>query len=281
MADPNGSGQNNNGGGGDGNANGGGGAPSFVQTIPESFRDRDWAKQNTKTPDDFFKWVDNLNTSFGKKGPAQPGENATPEEIKAFNKWAGVPDKEDDYQFSPIEELKDAQRNPDIEKAVKKIMLDAGIPKAAATKLQQGYEKLLYAQHKQTLEQNKKLDMEFDKTTKDLFGDKKDTVIANAKKFLTEHLPESVKGKLDKLDNDSLVVLTAALDGIVSKYVKEDGFRGGEGAPGGVDTMDTLSAEQRKLFASPEFRDPRHADHQKAHDRNKAIMDKMRALIKR
>ena len=81
--------------------------------------------------------------------------------------------------------------------------------------------------------------------------------------------------------NNALIVLTAALNGIVNKYVKEDAFRGGGGGGGGgAETYETLSAQQRELMKNPAFTDFRHADHQKVMDQNKSLMDKMRAIKK-
>ena len=267
------------GGGGTGPA--GAGAQGLSSIIPESYRDKDWVKQNTKDPESFFKFVDNLNTTIGKKGVIVPGEKATPEELKAFHSALGVPTKPEEYEFIEIEELKGAKRIPETDAAVKKIMHEAGIPKEAAKKLQAGFEKLMFQSHKKMLDENKVLDDAFDAATAKMFGDKKETALANAKKLITENTSPEIIPMVDKLDNNALLVLTAVLDGVTKKYIKEDGFSGGgAGGGGGSETYESLSAQQRELMKNKAFTDYGHPDHEKLMKQNKVIMDKMRAIKK-
>jgi len=276
-------GANGSGGGGTGPAGGGGGGnpPALNTVIPESYRDKDWVKQNTKDPETFFKWVDNLNTTVGKKGVIIPGEKATPEEINTFRTALGVPGKPEEYEFVEIDELKGSKRIAETDLAVKKLMHEAGISKDGAKKLQSGFEKMMYAEHLKVVEANKAVDKAFDDTAVKLFGDQKDLAMTNAKKLLQENNSPEVLAMIDKLDNNSLLVLTAALNGIVNKYIKEDAFRGGAGAGGtGSESYEALSAQQRELMKNPAFSDYRHADHQKVMDQNTALMNKMRAIKK-
>jgi len=275
------------GGGGTGGAGGGAGgggtgsAGSLLNFIPKEYAGKDWVKQNTASPENFFKFVDNLNTAFGKKGVIVPGEGATPEEVAGFRKGIGVPDNADAYEFENAPEFKDLKRDPDVEKVVKKMFHDAGIPKEAAKKLQMSYEKMLFADHQKFVAKGKELDAAFDKEVVKLFGDKKDTALAEARKLLKDNVPPEVGVKLEKLDNDALLVMTAALDGIIRKYVKEDGFTGGKGAgSSGGETFDALSAAQRELMKNPAFKDFRHADHAKVMEQNNVLMEKMRAIKK-
>ncbi len=267
------------GGGGTGPA--GAGAQGLSTLIPESYRDKDWVKQNTKDPESFFKFVDNLNTTVGKKGVIIPGEKATPEEMKAFHSALGVPAKPEEYEFIEIEELKGSKRIPETDAAVKKIMHEAGIPKEAAKKLQAGFEKLMFQSHKKMLDENKALDDAFDAATAKMFGDKKEVALANAKKLITENTSAEIIPMVDKLDNNALLVLTAVLEGITKKYIKEDGFSGGgAGGGGGSDTYESLSAQQRELMKNKAFTDYNHPDHEKLMKQNKVLMDKMRAIKK-
>lgn len=259
-----------------------GAAPNLATIIPETYRDKDWVKQNAKDPESFFKFVDNLNTTVGKKGVIVPGEKATPEEVKAFHSALGVPGKPEEYEFVDIEELKGSKRIPETDAAVKKIMHEAGIPKEAAKKLQAGFEKLMFQSHKKMLDENKVIDDAFDASTAKLFGDKKDVAIANAKKLITENTPPEIIPMIDKLDNNSLIILTAALDGITKKYIKEDGFSGGAGSgSSGSETYEGLSSQQRELMKNKAFSDYSHPDHEKLMAQNKVLMDKMRAVYKK
>jgi hypothetical protein len=280
---------NGQGGGGTGAAGGGQGggggtgaaAPNLMTFVPEAYKGSNWVKENMTSPDKFFKFVDNLNSALGKKGVIIPGEGATPEEIAGFRKGLGVPDNPDAYEFENAPELKDLKRNPEVEKVIKKMFHDAGIPKDAAKKLQMSYEKMLFDEHQKGMAKGKELDAAFDKEVAKLFGDKKDTALAEARKLLKDNIPPEIGVKLEQLNNDALLVMTAALDGIIRKYVKEDGFTGGKGAAaGGGETFEALSAAQRELMKNPAFKDFRHADHKKVMAENNVLMEKMRALQK-
>lgn len=73
---------------------------SGLDFIPEAFRGSDWATKY-KTPEDFFKGVDNLAKMVGKKeiveGVKVPGADATPEELNAFYASIGRPEAADKY----------------------------------------------------------------------------------------------------------------------------------------------------------------------------------------
>ncbi len=254
---------------------------SLTDIIPESYRESEWAKQNAKDPDTFFKWVDNLNTTVGKKGVIIPGEGAAPEEIANFHKTLGVPDKPEEYEFGNIEELKDAKRDDSKDLIVKQLFKDAGIPKAAAAKVQQGFEKFIFSEHQKAQAENQKLNEEFNNQATKVFGDKKDVVIAGVKKILAENTTPEIRAKVEGLDNESLIILASAVDGIAKKYMGEDAYKGGTGhVPGGAETFEMLSAKQRELMKHEGFTNFRHPDHQRLMLENNEIMKKMREVKK-
>lgn len=257
-------------------------APAFIEQIPEPYRDKPWAKENAKDPDTFFKFVDNQNAMVGKKGVIIPGEGAPVEQVNEYLKAIGVPDSPDEYELTPIEELKDGKRDAEFEKAVKTLLRQSKVPKAEATKLAQGYEKLLFNRNKEQIEQQKAEDAAFDKFNKEFFGENKETVVLNAQKILRETLPKEVLPALDKMNAEQLAMVVAVTDSVYKKFGKEDGFRGGKpgGDFSGGETYETLSAQQRELMAKPGYDDWRHADHASLMEQNKAIMDKMRAIKK-
>lgn len=256
---------------------------SFIEQIPEAFREKPWAKENAKDPDTFFKFVDNQNALIGKKGVIVPGDGATPEQMNEYLKAIGRPDSPDEYEFTPIEELKDTKRNAETEAAVKKLMHEVGIPKQMATKLQQGYEKMMYEQNKAVVDAQKAEDAAFEQFNKTFFGDKKETIVTNAQKVLRElDLPEGAKVMMDKMNSEQLAMVIAVTDGLYKKYGKEDGFRGGDpgAGPSTSESYDELSAKQRELMKQPGFDDWRHENHATLQAQNKVIMEKMRSIKK-
>lgn len=257
-------------------------APAFLEQIPETFRDKPWAKENAKDAETFFKFVDNQNSLVGKKGIIVPGEGATPEQMNEYYKSLGRPDTFDGYEFTPIPELKDQKRDPEIEKATKELMHKIGVPKSMAAQLQQGYEKMMYDRSKVALDAQKAEDAAFEKFNTEFFGAEKDKVVANAQKILRATLPKEVLPALDKMNSEQLAMVIAVTDSVYKKFGKEDGFKGG--APGASGTTGTtyeeLSAQQRALMGQEGFDDWRHANHASLMAQNQAIMEKMRALKK-
>jgi hypothetical protein len=256
-------------------------APAFLAKIPESFRDRPWAKENAKDPETFFKFVDNQNSLVGKKGVIVPEDGAPVEQVNAFLKTLGRPDSPDGYEFQPIEELKDGKRDEVFEKDVKKVLHDAGIPKSMAVKLQQGFDKLMFSKNKEQVEKDKTDDAAFDKFNKDFFGEAKDTVVANARKILKETLPKEVLPALDKMNAEQMAMVIAVTDSVYKKFGKEDGFRGGApGTPSGAESFDELSSQQRELMKQEGYSDWRHPNHAGLMEKNKVILEKMRVIKK-
>jgi len=236
--------------------------PELISFIPETYKDKPWAKEKTTDPDNFFKWVDNLETTVGKKSLDRP-------------------EKPDEYVFEPIPEFKDMPRAPEKEAVMKQLLHEAGVPKSMALKLQQGFDKLVYQEHTQMEEANKKLNDEFNNSVAKMFGEKKDTVLANSKKLLMENTSPEIRAKVETMDNDTLLVLASALDGITKKYIKEDGFTGGDAAvQSGSETYEQLSAKQRDLMKNPAFTNFMHPDHQKLMQENADLMARMRSISK-
>ena len=84
-------------------AEGGGGEDWRQSLVPEGFRDAGFVTKY-ETPDKFFEGMANLSKLAGQKaqGLVRPGENATPEEVKAFEdglrELTGLPGTLDEYK---------------------------------------------------------------------------------------------------------------------------------------------------------------------------------------
>lgn len=255
---------------------------TLVGLIPEEYKDRPWVAENTKDPDTFFKFVDNQNSLIGKKGVIVPEEGAPKEVWDTFHKTLGRPDSADGYEFEPIAELKDSKRDAEFEKSLKGLLFEAGVPKATAKKLQQGFDKLLFEKTKGDLELARKEDEAFANLNKEFFGDDREKIVAGAQKILKDILPEKVLLAMDKMTSEQLSMVIAVTDAVYRKYGKEDGFKGGAGGPGsgGGESYEELSAQQRELMKNPGFTDWRHAEHAGLMEKNNEILAKMRLLKK-
>lgn len=253
-------------------------AEGFLNSIPEVYRDKSWAKENSASAETFFKFVDNQNTLIGRKGVIIPADNASPEEVEKFHKDLGRPDSPEGYEFKNPDVLKDKTRNAETDKKIKEIFHKIGVPKGMAEKITQGYESFLFEQQKEHLAREAEEDKKFSEFNTKLFGDNRAAVVANAQKILRDTLPKEALPMFDKLPAEVLSLVIAATNGVYAKYGKEDGFRGGVPASPGGETMEQLSAQQRELMGHPGFSDFRHPEHDVIRQKNSIIMQKMRAL---
>lgn len=255
------------------------GIPNFMEMIPEAYRDKTWVKENATSPENFFKWVDNANSALGKKGVIVPGDNATEAEINAFHEALGKPKTAEEYEIQPIEELKASKRDPEMDKAIKTLFHSVGIPKNMASKLSQGFEKIIFEKNKETMAKAAAEDKAFAEYNTKLFGDKKEAIVANAQKVLRDFVPPEALPAFEKLDGTALSMLVAITNNVFAKYGQEDNFKGAGGAGSGTgETYEELSAQQRKLMETPGFSDWRHKDFDSLQAKNKEIMTKMRIL---
>ena len=101
-------------------------------------------------------------------------------------------------------------------------------------------------------------DAAFVKLSTDLFGDQKEGIMTNAKKFLTTHVDTKVLPLLEGLDEKQMTVLLAITDGMAKKFTGEDPFRGGGAGTGGSggETKEQLIAAMQKIQADPVYSDP-------------------------
>jgi len=254
----------------------------FADFVPTEFKDKPWAKDNMADPTNFFKFVDNQNTLVGKKGVILPEEGASPEKVNEYLKAIGRPDTADEYDLTPIEELKDTKKDEEFAKSVKGLFHQVGVPKSMATKLSQGFEKMIYEKNKVALDAQKAEDAAFEKLNTEFFGDKREEVVANAQKILKEVLPKEMLPAFDKMSVEQLAGIIAITDSVYKKFGKEDGFKGGlPGAgPSGGESYEALSAQQRELMKNPAYSDWRHAEHAAVAGKNTLLLEKMRAIKK-
>lgn len=238
--------------------------PVLETIIPEEFRDRTYLndlKSLPVGPDGFkalFKKLDGAQTLIGKK-TGIPEANATPEEVEKF--YASLrPAKAEEYELPAPEAGK--QADPEMTKFVQGMFHEAGLSKAQAAKVMAKFgtfaQEKLAAQNAESLKQ----DEEFKALTEKAFGADNAKVLERSKALLTELTPPAMAPFLNKLPNESLVLLAGVMEGVRAKFMKEDNLNGngGDGAP--VDA-EAMRKEARDLQMSPAWKDAFHPDHAK------------------
>lgn len=234
--------------------------------IPDEYKDKEYTK-GLKSNDDVWKMLDNAQKKIGEKTIVAgiPGENATEEEIKNFNKLWGVPEKAEDYKIEADEAMTAMYGEED--KAVlgqfKELLHKAGANEKQAAILKEGYNKIITGILDSKKAEIAAADKQFDELVTKTFGDRQDKVLDNAKKLINEFAPEGFKDRMHTIPSEQLVVLAGVLDGIREKYIEEDQLSGGSGASSGM-SLDTAKAEIHKVIGSEAFRNPMHAGHDAA-----------------
>jgi len=236
---------------------------TFDTLIPDEFKDRTYLsdlKALPVGPDSYkalFKKLDGAQTLIGKK-TGIPEANATPEEVEKF--YSSLrPAKVEDYEFPAPKEGMTAP-DPEALKAIKGIFHEAGLSKSQAAKLSAKFEEFAQKQNAPAIEAAKKQDAEFIEMTNKAFGTENAKVLERSRTLLSQLTPDTLKPYLVRLPNESLVVLSAVMESVRAKFMKEDDI---DGAGGGGDVTDVsaLSAEGAKLMLTPEWKDAFHAGH--------------------
>lgn len=227
-------------------------------SVPEAYKDKTYLK-DVKSLDDVYKKLDGAQNLIGQK-VTFPTEDSTEEELRNFNRSAGMPENAEDYVF---EATGDVPRDAAFDSEIKKLFHDAGLSLKAGSKLQKSFESLMLEKQKQLADQN---DDAFDKLSKDVFGDRVDEVLASSKSLIEENIPESLREAFSGLSNEALVTMAAVLDGIKSKYINEDSINDKRGFGDSQGGVDALRKQARELLAHPAKNDPFHEDHKNIND---------------
>ncbi len=229
------------------------------EIIPESFREASWATKY-KTADDFFKGVDWMNQTIGKKNVVQgielPGEDAKPEDWDAFYNSLGRPEKPDGYELPELKDIPEGFVLPEDKQFWANMAHRHGLTKKQAAGLfsefmqdmSERYKSALEGSASATVEAAKKRMQESADALKGEWGDDFGANL-NLAKRAAEHL-----GILDSLDqsgagNDPAVLKLAAELG---KMLGEDNMRRGDPSGGGM-TKEEALAKITAIKASPEY----------------------------
>lgn len=255
----------------------------MAEALPPEFRDKPFFKDKTFV--DVIKDHVNLQTLLGQRPAGIPKEDATDEEWGKFVE-AIKPKSADEYAFPETDFSKKTPRNPEYEKALKGIMLEAGIPKRQFAKVVAGIESVLgnvvAEDANKKAELAKTRETEFEALLDKTYPKDKQVVIDRTKKLMSDSVDPSLKEKvaaaLKDISNENLFVLTAVLDGIHKKYIAEDNPPGGNDNVGG--DAASLQAEAEKIMQSAEYKDFRMAGHDAAKTKVQELFQRVAALRK-
>ena len=236
--------------------------PAFETLIPEEFKDRTYLADlkgkpvGPETYNALFKKLDGAQTLIGKK-TGVPAADAPAEEWEKFHA-ALRPQTADEYEI-PVKE--GATPNPEIQKAVKGIFHEAGLTKAQASKLMAKFETFADGQTKAQRDAAAAADAEFDALTKKTFGPENEKVLARSKALMDSLTPPEMAPFLNRLPNESLVLVAGLMESVRAKFMKEDDIDGSGGGGGAPVDVAALRKEARDLQASDSWKSTLHADH--------------------
>lgn len=244
------------------------------------FADRAYLKDFLEKPADkdtisaLIKKLDGAETLIGKKPTGIPAADAKDDELDAFFGKLR-PEKPEDYTI-------EAGEKPDegFLKVVREAFHEGGSHKRQTQKI---LGKIMpFLKERETIRlnavaaekaKNDEREAAFETMLKEAVGPEYEKKSARVQQAIKELVPEKARQYADKIDDKSLVLVTAVVDALLSKYAKEDDFKGEGGGGGGKqEDKNTLVEELKKLYAEPARNDFRHADHEKINKRINEIL---------
>ena len=209
--------------------------------VPDKYQNESWAKE-VKDVEDLWAKMAGAQKLLGKDKIVLPGEGATEDELNAFYTRMGRPENPEGYVFQSIEELKDVERNVEMDHKMKSILFKNGVSKKAAESIVSEYERTMYEHHKPLLDEAAKRDVEFQKLADEVLGEDKAGAMEAFKSVMRESLGDKafLASKIESMSNEELMPLIVLSKNIHDKYVGENRVRV---APGGGGLSGDLKAD--------------------------------------
>lgn len=245
--------------------------PEFTSLVPDEYKNTEWVQNIGKTEKpvyEMFKKVDNLEKMIGSR-PAIPTPESTPEQKAAFYKAIGVPEKPEDYTYTPpqyeeidkpVGEILDKIRNSPIFDGVKQVAHEQGIPAPAFQKLVEKYEALQIAHARDQIIANyqaqEDMAAQMQRLGEQYYGDKFTSICARGHELLKSTVPPQVMHLLEKVPGEHLAVFAMALDGLDKKYIRSDGRISGDGNYTGGMNIEQIREEMGKVMGDPRYGTP-------------------------
>jgi len=235
---------------------------SFLDSLPEEYREKEWVKQ-FKDMNGLLKSQEDTKAALSRRPSGIPDDNASDADKAAFHKALGVPDTPDGYKLADMPEgYEPTEADTKYHTEVKQLFHDSKISPSQAVALEAGWAKMMEGYSGDSEARQAKLDTDFDTLTTDLYGDQRDTVLAQGKALISAHADEKVKPFINELSNNALAVLSSVLNNISKEFIGADNLPAiQDTAPTGVQTNQEIRAEVRKLMDNPGYGDPSHKEH--------------------
>lgn len=224
--------------------------------------------QSAETFAAVFKKLHGAETLIGKR-PNIPGADAKDEDWDKFLPTLR-PSKAEDYVI-PVKE--GAKPDEAFIKELRESMMAGHINKRQAQLFLGDFLGRLDKRAVTITETQKKAqekaDAEFETLAKATLGEHNKVVMARVRKALDENTPDAVKPYLDKLDNNSLVIMTAVIDAVMKKHMSEDELN--PAGTGAGDEGKSIREQAKALLQSKEAQDSFHPEHEKTKAKIRAL----------
>lgn len=204
---------------------------SFLESVPEAYRQKEWVANLSKTEDpwsEIFKAHENALSMIGRKaeGLRVPGDNATEDDWKAFYRNIGVPETADKYEYKPPEapeHLKPyVQQDEALMAAMKEAALKAGLRPEGFKHLTEAFDKYYLAELDKTVQGVNTTMAKLENDFKTKFGDRSNQVLEGWQKSISGLLGEQQAAVMQALDPSVKVVLAEHFEAFAKKYIRED-----------------------------------------------------------
>jgi hypothetical protein len=193
----------------------------WIAALPDDQKQNDFVKTFTK-PGDFVKTALEIKTERdeikGKLGNAifKPDEKATPEQVEAYYRSIGKPEKATDYNFPVIEGM---ERDPKFTEWAQNTFHQIGVPKEMGEKVAAAYDNFAAAMVKAQQEADAKAKQEAEAKVKAELGDQYPVALELTKRMLADHATPEEKEFLAKSEFGNSPLLARLL----FKFAKKTG----------------------------------------------------------
>lgn len=247
-------------------------------TLPEEYQGRGWADK-IKSNDDLLKAYDNAQSLIGKRPAGIPADNASDDDWNQFYKAVGRPD-EPKYNFTDPEGLPEGFDTSSFKEQAASILHAAGLNQKQADKVYQAY---LGMELESTGAKQAELDSQFDKLSKEHFGDDFDKYMEMTKSDFDKYVPQDLKPAFAKLQDfpDALTALmsyTKGKNSEIERIKKEYGSEGSltSGSQTSSASVEDIRQELASLRTSKDAKDFTSPNYNKTQERIHQLQDSIK-----